>query len=84
MKKYLTMILAGLALALTPAYGQKQEADFGGQQEPYNATVVVESVDFETTQTIDLKLPNNFKYVVETIQTIVRTAPSAVTTARLA
>lgn len=59
----------------------QQKADFGGQASPYHATIVVKSVDFETSQNLDLLLPDNFTYIVESVQTVVRTAPSAVTTA---
>jgi len=69
-------VTAGLSPSL---YAQK--ADFGGQASPYHATIVVKDVDFETSQNLDLLLPKNFTYIVESVQTVVRTAPSAVTTA---
>lgn len=75
-------LLAALAAILTfpAAHAQDIKTDFGGQKHPYRATVVLESVDLETTANYDLLLPKNFKYRVESVEAVSRTAPSAVTT----
>lgn len=81
--KFHSFILPVVALLsaafLTPAAAQT--ADFGGAKTPYEASAVFKNVNFETTQNLDIKLPPNFKYRVESVEAIVRTAPSAVTTA---
>ena len=78
-----TLIVSLIALAFSASIGltQNQVANFGAQKSPSDATVVIKSVDFETTANIDILLPANFKYKVDSVQSVVRTAPSAVTTA---
>ena len=64
------------------SFGQKNSVDFGSSsQVPYRAMVVIEDVDCETTQNIDIALPANFRYKLERVEAVIRTAPSAVTTA---
>lgn len=73
----LACLLAPLALLAQETY-----VEFGGTSDfPYAAKAVVKSVDFETTQNIDIVLPQNFRYKLEAVEVVVRTAPSAVTTA---
>ena len=79
MKRYCITTLLLVCLSLS-AFGQKNKADFGGQAAPYQATIVIEDVDCETTANIDLLLPKNFKWIVDSVEAIVTTAPSAVTT----
>ena len=58
----------------------KNKADFGGQTRPYRASIVLEDLDLESTQNVDLLLPKNFKYKIESVELFTKTAPSAVTT----
>lgn len=78
----LFLLCAFASLALLPAatFSQDVKVDFGGSTSPYRAVAVIKSVDFETTQSVDIALPANFLYKVESVEAIVRTAPSAQTT----
>lgn len=80
MKLFLSTVLAFAALLLS-ALGAEVKTKFGSTSEnPFDAIVIAEGVDFEATQSLDVYLPKNFRYKVQSVEAIVRTAPSAITT----
>ena len=59
----------------------KAIVDFGSATEtPTRCIALFREVDFETSQNLDLDLPANSLWKIDSVETIIRTAPSAITT----